>query len=207
MAVSELKQEGLSHLSDFSMTERDPCLPCHVVPGVKNKNFYGRRKVIDDIERCLAPSEFDAGDNKRAKAFAVCGPGGIGKTQVANEFVLTHMDMYEAIFWVHAEEATTLADEFSRLAVDLDIVPERTADARDQVVTRETLKRWLAKPVRSYNRTGTSDKEVSWLLVFDNVNDANLLSEYWPAAGSMGAILITSRDNSAKTPIYQIQDG
>ena len=206
MGTSESRKEGLSHLSDFSTTKRDPRLPCHVIPGIKNKDFYGREKIIDDIEKCLTPYEHDAGDVKGTRAFAVCGPGGMGKTQIANEYVLTHTEMYEAIFWVHAEEATTLADEFSRLAADLGLVLEDTADARDQVITRELLKGWLAKPTRSYNRTGNSD-EVSWLLVFDNVNDANLLSEYWPAAGSSGAILVTSRDSLAKTPFYQIHDG
>lgn len=207
MAVSESRKEGLPHLSDFSMTKRDPRLPCHIIPGAKNKDFYGRRKIIDDIEKCLAPSESDAGDVKSTKAFAVCGPGGMGKTQLANEFVLTHTEIYEAIFWVHAEEATTLADEFSRLATDLGLVLEGSADARDQVVSRELLKGWLAKPMRSYNRTGNSDEDVSWLLVFDDVNDANLLSEFWPAAGSSGAILVTSRDSLAKTPFYQIHNG
>ena len=207
MATSESRKEGLSHLSDFSTTKRDPRLPCHIIPGAKDKDSYGRSKIIDYIERCLAPTESGSGDGKSTRAFAVCGPGGMGKTQVANEFVLTHTEMYEAIFWVHAEEATTLADESSRLATDLAFVLGGSADARDQVVSRELLKGWLAKPRISYDRTGNSDEEVSWLLVFDNVNDANSLSEIWPAAGSSGAILVTTRDSLAKTPFYQIHDG
>lgn len=44
--------------------------------------------------------------------------------------------------------------------------------------------------------------------MFNNANDAELLSEVWPAVDSSGAILlVTDRDTSAKTPFYQIQDG
>ena len=207
MATSESRKECLSHLSEFSTTRRDPRLPCYIIPGARNKDFHGRKNISEDIEKCLAPSEFDAGNVKNTRAFALCGPGGMGKTQIGNAYALTSMEKYEAIYWVYAEEATTLADEFSRLATDLGLVLECTADARNQIVTRELLKGLLAKPVRSYNRTGNSDEEVSWLLIFDNVNDTILLSEFWPAAGSSGAILIISRDPLAKTFFYQIHDG
>jgi hypothetical protein len=130
------------------------------------------------------------------------------KTQAVTEYAYTRRDIYEAILWIHAQEATILADEFSRIAETLGLVLEGTADARDQVVTRELVKDWLAKPVRSYNGTdNNSDDEVSWLLVFDNVDNADLISEYWPPTGSTGSILVTSRDTLAKTPFYQISDG
>ena len=156
------------------------------------------------IEQHLAPMEQSGTTEKDVKAFALCGAGGMGKTQVANEYANTHTYMYEAIFWVHAKEATTLADEFSHIAESLGLVLEGTPDARDQDVTRELVKGWLAKSVRSYSRTGNCDNEVAWLLIFDNVDNADLLSEYWPPTGSSGSILVTSRDNLAKTPFYQI---
>ena len=207
MAVSDSRKEGLLHLSDFSMTKRDPVLPCRIIPGARNRDFYGRDEVLIMIEQHLAPTEQPETVEKDVKAFALCGAGGMGKTQIANEYANTHTYMYEAIFWVHAKEATTLADEFSHIAETLGLVLEGTADARDQVVTRELVKGWLANPLRSYSRAGNSDNEVMWLLVFDNVDNADLLSEYWPPTGSSGSILVTSRDNLAKTPFYQIRYG
>ena len=198
----------MSYLADFSMVKRDPTLPCHVIPNARNKDFYGRGDVLNLIEDHLAPFDQQRNLRKDLKTFALCGPGGIGKTQAANEYVITHMDIYEAIFWVHAEGATTLADEFGRLAEELGLVLEGTADARDQVLTRELVKGWLAKPLRSYNNADNQvDDEVPWLLVFDNVDNADLLSEFWPPTGSSGSILITSRDNMAKSPLYQVSHG
>ncbi|MCJ1357710.1 MAG: hypothetical protein MMC33_007706 [Icmadophila ericetorum] len=208
IAVSDSRRQGSPPLADFSIPKRDPCLPCHIIPNAKNRDFYGRKDVINMIENSLTPIDQHGNTKKDLKTFALCGPGGMGKTQVANEYAITHTDIYEALFWVHAEKATTLADEFSRLAEALGLVLEGTADSRDQVVTRELVKGWLAKPVRSYNRTdNNSDDEVSWLLVFDNVDNADLLSEFWPPTGSSGSILVTSRDPLAKTPFYQIHDG
>jgi hypothetical protein len=198
----------MAHLADFSLAKRDPCLPCYIFSGAKNRDFYGREDVLDLIEEALTPFTQDGVAKKDMKTFALCGPGGMGKTQVANEYAVTHMDMYEAIFWVNAEVATTLADEFSQIAEGLGLVLEGTTDARDQIVTRELVKGWLAKPVRSYNRTNKdSEDEVAWLLVFDNVNNPDLIYEFWPLTGSTGSILITSRDSIAKTPFYQISNG
>ncbi|QKX64223.1 uncharacterized protein TRUGW13939_11396 [Talaromyces rugulosus] len=205
---SASKKDGRQFLSDFAMTKRDPCLPCHIIPQAQNRDFYGRENIVNLIEYHLAPIDENGKPKRDLKTFALCGPGGIGKTQAVTEYAYTHRDMYEAILWVHAQEATILADEFSRIAETLGLVLEGTADARDQVVTRELVKGWLAKPVRSYNSTDNkSDDEVSWLLVFDNMDNADLISEYWPPTGSTGSILVTSRDTLAKTLFYQINDG
>jgi hypothetical protein len=92
--------------------------------------------------------------------------------------------------------------------VHLGLVLEGLPDARDQSLICELVKGWLAKPVRSYSRTDNiSVEEVLWLLVFDNVNNLGLLSEFWPPDGSTGSILITSRENLAKPQFYQIQKG
>ncbi|EED21629.1 conserved hypothetical protein [Talaromyces stipitatus ATCC 10500] len=204
---SETRKDGPS-LSDFSTTKRDPLLPCHIIPFTKNRDFHDRVEVLQMIEKCLSLVDEDGLDRKELRTFALCGPGGMGKTQVANEYAITHMDTYEAILWVDAEEPTTLMDEFSQLAEHLGLVLEGSPDARDQALTRELVKGWLAKPVRSYNRTDNSAvEEVPWLLVFDNVNNPDLLSDLWPPDGSTGSILITSRDNLAKTQFYQIKNG
>ncbi|KAJ6186405.1 hypothetical protein N7519_007706 [Penicillium mononematosum] len=207
-AFSETRRDGMAHLPDFSTARRDPRLPCHIIPNAKNRDFYGRSDVLARIDDCLTPFDDNKESKKDVKTFALCGPGGMGKTEVANEFAITHTEVYEAIFWVYAKEATTLADEFSQIAENLGLVLEGTADARDPVVTRELVKGWLEKPVRSYNKTNTDpEDEVSWLLIFDNVENPDVIEEFWPPTGSNGSVLITSRDPLAMTPYYQIQDG
>jgi hypothetical protein len=179
-----------------------------MIAGSKNKDFYGRDEIMALIEDNLAPMDQSGVPKKDLKTFGLCGPGGIGKTQVANAYAIAHMEMFEAIFWVHAEETTVLADEFSHIAEGLGLVLEGTPDARDQVVTRELVKGWLADPVRSYNKAdNNADDGVAWLLIFDNVPNPDILTDFWPPSGSSGSILITSRDTLAKTQFYQIDNG
>jgi hypothetical protein len=56
-----------------------------------------------------------------------------------------------------------------------------------------------------------ADNEVTWLFVFDNVNNPDLIRDYLPPMGgegpSAGSVLITSRDSLVKTPHYQVTHG
>lgn len=38
------------------------------------------------------------------RQFALCGLGGVGKTEIAREFALRHKYAFDAIFWVTADE-------------------------------------------------------------------------------------------------------
>lgn len=119
-----------------------------------------------------------------------------------------HVDLYDAIFWIHADKRTKLASDFSHIAVDLDLLPAASQDAKDQVVTRELVKGWLAKPVRSSKRlNNTQEEEAKWLLIFGNAEDQEDLVDFWPVSGSTGSVLMTSRDPLAKTPLYKAQQG
>lgn len=65
--------------------------------------------------------------------------------QIANEYVITHTNMYEAIFWVHVEEAITLENEFDRLVENLSLVLKGTTNAQNQVVIRWTSEGLIGK--------------------------------------------------------------
>lgn len=205
--ASDVGKERMAQLPDFSIVSRGPRLPCHLVPFARNKDFCGRRDILDALEENLLPrntSEAVTGlDGEHMMSYAICGTGGMGKTQIAAEYALSHLDDYDAVFWLHADEPQRLASDFSRIAIDLGLVLEASRDAMDLDVTRELVLGWLAKPVRSYDRLdGSPDDEASWLLVFDNLGDRELLSRYWPPVGSSGSVLITSRDPLAKTGWY-----
>ncbi|KAF2012802.1 hypothetical protein BU24DRAFT_484599, partial [Aaosphaeria arxii CBS 175.79] len=70
---------------------------------------------------------------------------------------------------------------------------------KNPVASRELAKGWLANP-RKAIRSATDiigQTEASWLIVFDNLDDSEILEEYWPIVGG-GSSLVTSRDPSAK---------
>lgn len=210
---TSLSFEIIPLVTDFSTEKNDPYLPCHILPPQgRNRAFFGRSGVLQSIREKLLPQpEGEVGpesNDPNLSMFALCGPGGIGKTQVATEFVHTSKDHYEAIFWVQADEHSKLSQGYTNIATKLRLVLEDSVDAQDPVVVRELVKGWLSNPVQTYKQQENEPKLASWLLIFDNVDDPDILDEFWPFDYTgAGALLITSRDPLAKTYIYSDNSG
>ena len=138
----------------------------------RNPFFLGREEVLARLRR-----QFQAG---QAKAFsqpqAICGLGGVGKTQVALEYAYRHAQDYQAIFWTRADSRDTLVAGFLEIASVLGL-PERHEP--DQHVAIAAVKGWLSQ------NTG-------WLLILDNADDLALLPEFLPSSLS-GHLLLTTR--------------
>jgi hypothetical protein len=208
--------------TDWPGDREDPRLPCHLMPLARNKGFFGRKEILEDLENALLPAK---GDEKSVtgsaalKSFAICGPGGmksavprqyyetllillhlgIGKTQIAVEYIHSRKNYYDAVLWVQADEPTKLAQGFYHIAIKLGLVKENSADSRDHVITREAVKSWLKDPVKSYSLGKAHEPELAtWVLVFDNLDDLNILYDFWPF-DSPGSVIITSRDPLSKS--------
>lgn len=176
--------------------------PLYLITVSRNPGFFGREDILSRIDETFFSSEVRPDDpHLQTRTFAVCGPGGMGKTQTATAYVYTRKDRFDAIFWIHAASSAKLRDEFGRLAVKLGLIDENSVDARDQVITRDLVKGWLANPPAPHGslqaETGDIPRPASWLLVFDNVDDIDVLQDFLPL-GSPGCVLFTSRDPHAK---------
>lgn len=184
--------------------------PIFMVTAARNRNFFGRQDVLSAIDEALfSPTDTVSYGDAEARTFAICGPGGMGKTQVAAEFAHTRRERFDAVFWMHADSSLKLRDEFSRLAIALGLVAEDSADARDHAITRDLVKGWLANPIKSISPSDDvvgSDNQATWLLIFDNVDDADALEDFWPIDGP-GCVLFTSRDSLAKNSTYLANTG
>ncbi|KAF2133133.1 hypothetical protein P153DRAFT_353544 [Dothidotthia symphoricarpi CBS 119687] len=134
------------------------------------------------------------GSTKREPSLpcSVYGPAGIGKTQVAVEFVYRHMQEFDAVFWVHADEASKLIEDINRITVHLGLVDEASADSGDQSLTRDLFKRWLGNPTIS-SKSDLRSERANWLLILDHVIEPAILDQFWPTERECGSILITSR--------------
>lgn len=138
------------------------------------------------------------------KSFAICGMGGLGKSEIATEFMYKHHMEFDAVFWLQADQATTLQNGFSHMAVELGL--EET-ESKDQDVSIDLVKAWLAQPVRKHEQTENADGNLArWLIIFDNVDDPEDLNDYWPQFGR-GSVLITSRDPTSKHNVYSRDKG
>jgi tetratricopeptide (TPR) repeat protein len=141
------------------------------VPHPRNRNFTGRKALLKDLRKKLTSGQ------PAALTQAIHGLGGVGKTQLANEYAYRHASDYDAVLWVRAEESTTLAADFAALAGELSV---SEPDTRDQDADVKAVLRWLREHTR-------------WLLVFDNAEEGRQIAKYLPQVGT-GHVLITSRN-------------
>ena len=141
------------------------------VPFRRNPFFTGRDQLIQTIRERFVSS----GASLFPQIQALCGLGGIGKTQIAIEYACRYRDAYQFVLWVKAARSTLLAD-FVTLA-DLLNLPEK--DQKDQGILVASIKRWLV----SHDR---------WLFVFDNVDDIERVYDLLPAE-LKGHVLLTTR--------------
>lgn len=196
----------ISVVSDFTEARRTPKLPCYIHRGhTRNQRFFGRMDVLAVLADVLLPS-VPLNEEEGASAlrtYCLCGLGGIGKSEIAAEFMFANKSRYDAIFWLQADNTTKLREGFSQIATELGL--EDAAGAKDQIASISLVKNWMANPLIDPN-VPDHEKEAKWLLIFDNVDDPDDLNDYWPQFGR-GSVLITSRDPFAKSNVYSSVQG
>ncbi|RDW79835.1 hypothetical protein BP6252_04473 [Coleophoma cylindrospora] len=177
-------------------------LPCFLLnTRSANEDFCGREDILELLAAELLPSKNTVTASGTAlRHFALCGFGGIGKTEIAREFCRRHKDSFDAVFWVVADEIAKLNHHYQQISLALGL--EDSSDSKSQVVSREIVKGWLSNPRKhlsgsdDFFQPGQTRSEATWLLIFDNADDPMILADYWPQGS--GSILITSRDPLAK---------
>jgi hypothetical protein len=164
--------------------------------------LYGRILFGTLLAAELLPSKNTVTASGTAlQQFALCGFGGIGKTEIAREFSRRHKASFDAVFWVAADEIAKLDHHYQQISLVLGL--EESPECKNQVVSRETVKGWLSNPRKylsgadDFVQPGQARSEANWLLIFDNADDPMILADYWPQGS--GSILVTSRDPLAKS--------
>ncbi len=166
-SVADLLQQKGAKLNDI----RKFLPPVWNVPHIRNPNFTGRKDILSKLKLALTSGE------PAAWKQALTGMGGVGKTQLAVEYIYRHKPDYRVIWWIHSEEPAAMAASYASLADDLDL-PEK--GSIDQSGTVRAVKRWL-------------ERNSGWLLIFDNAHDQEAIRDYIPHGGA-GHIIITSHN-------------
>jgi len=106
--------EVIASPTDSGHTQK-AILPCYSIKlHTRNACFYPRDNLLQSIGEALLPNVAPPnGPHHDLKTFALCGLGGVGKTELALEFVFAHQSHYDAMFFVHANQSTRLSEEFS----------------------------------------------------------------------------------------------
>lgn len=92
----------------------------------RDPDFLGRGDVLQQIKEVLAPptDHSEQTGQSTLRTFALCGAGGLGKTQIAVEFAYANKDVYDAIFIIQASDSEKLARSFSEVSVALGLERE-----------------------------------------------------------------------------------
>ena len=188
----------------ISGTGRTLNLPTYVLkPHQPNPDFHGRKDVLQKLENTLSPQSGTHLDRPLfgLKTFALCGAGGVGKTQIAVEYAYKSKGDFDAIFFLQADDTTKLAQGFADISLALGL--EAQAAAEDQAVSRDLVLGWLSQPTKRIQEDSkpvddAAKPDATWLIIFDNADDLSMLADYWPVTGT-GSVLVTSRDPLAKS--------
>ena len=142
---SDSSFEIVPGIANFDSASYKVNLPCYMTKGhTKNKRFWPGNDVMDRIERALLPLPEDSGGGLPVlRTFVLHGIGGVGKTEIATEFVHRHQDKFDAIFFLHADVRSRLSNEYIRIADHLGLEHDGDADSAQEIV-----KDWLANPVK-----------------------------------------------------------
>ena len=147
---------------------------CYALPPRRNF-FHGRDDVLTGISQHLLQH---ANDSIQSPSVSIYGWAGVGKTSVALSFAHMCADTrrYDAIFWLSAETDASSKQSITDIARDLGLIKK---GVMDHDVSLHLFRNWLR------------DTDRSWLLVYGNVGDLNILDNFGPQ--SPGAVIVTTR--------------
>ena len=150
------------------------------IPYRRNPYFTGRGETLERIAAVLRESA--------GQPVAICGMGGMGKTQLVLEYLYRHHSTYSAMLWAQAESYETLFADFVPMARELQLPEAGDTDAQQAV---QAVTRWL----KTHN---------NWLLVLDNIEDYTLMQRFVPQT-SQGHILLTTRAQASGSFAHPIE--
>jgi hypothetical protein len=149
---------------------------CNTLPFESNPNFHGRQKILALITDALA----DKTRKRQVRSVAIWGTGGIGKSQIALEYANQRaLEGLEVVLWIPSQTPEQVTDALNAAAKELEL--EGFSEKNTPKQNQAAVLTWMRR----------TDQE--WLIVFDNVDDNEVLKDSWPCSGSKGSILITCR--------------
>ncbi|KAL4915513.1 hypothetical protein BDW62DRAFT_203572 [Aspergillus aurantiobrunneus] len=179
-AYAKTLLEIVPTLNERAESKRQANIKRHwLVPFHKNSRFVGREDEITRIEELI---------NGPPSKIAICGLGGVGKTQIALEFAYRMRErMFDSIFWIPCTSYESFEQAYMSVAQLLGIRNVKATDAKNKV-----------KAHLSQEQAGR------WLLIFDNADNMDMwsrntgsesipLTEYLPQH-EQGHILFTTRN-------------
>lgn len=136
----------------------------------RNPTFVGREIDLVSLEETM-----DQG--KPLVLAAEVGLGGIGKTQIALQYAYRAASKFQLVWWINCEDEAAKLTSYASLAKRL--FPQEGKIAENVLIHKVNL--YL-------------QEHSGWLLIFDDVENADVIRDCIPKSG--GHVLITSRSTA-----------
>ncbi|WP_433537627.1 FxSxx-COOH system tetratricopeptide repeat protein [Micromonospora sp. CA-249363] len=149
----------------------------------RNARFTGREDYLAQLR-----AQLRSGGSTAVLPVALAGMGGVGKTQVALEYVHRFKAAYDVVWWVVADPPQFIDTALADLAARLGITTGPT----------------LPDTVRSLlEMLGRGEPYERWLIVFDNAEELDHVEPFLPRGP--GHVLLTSRNSAWADRAHPIQ--
>jgi hypothetical protein len=148
----------------------------------RNRNFTGREALLERLRERLR------GGVAAVLPEALHGMGGVGKSQIAIEYVYRHNREYRLVWWIPSEQETQIVQSLVELGEQMGLQAGSEMSAVPAVL--DALRR--------------GEPYSDWLLVFDNAEDPKTVRKYFPSDGP-GSIVVTSRNSRWSTDFSSLE--
>ncbi|KAJ4113929.1 hypothetical protein NW768_011459 [Fusarium equiseti] len=170
------------------------------LPGPRNRQYCRRLDEPQElIDKLITRKDRTQDCSPGPRICMISGMGGMGKTQMALDFCYHCLDihMFDMIFWIPSETRHGALAAFHKLALKLELIEDVSPADLQTSKALEIVKAWMSSSGPKESAYGFDQRETrsKWLLVFDNVEDGEMIQEFMPSLGD-GCILMTSRDAS-----------
>ena len=174
----------------------------------RNANFVEREGLLEQLKKSIEAGS--GGADMHMVEIVLHGTGGMGKTQLALQYVYRHNEDYSSVFWVNAASEQSLKLGFTNIMQQLIQYHAQLSDKPDYAAISRSLgmtskldakgKLTVQQPAEEKHVIGAvkqwfSEKgNIKWLLVIDNLDDLESfdLRDYIPHC-CHGTVIITSR--------------
>ncbi|KAK0615089.1 hypothetical protein B0T17DRAFT_646451 [Bombardia bombarda] len=102
ISLVDRSRAEITALSELSPDHRSLVVPYSMLkPSERNPQFFGRQELLSQIDHALLPVNGSVAGQSLYREFAICGLGGMGKTELAREFTFSRQEKFDAISLVH----------------------------------------------------------------------------------------------------------
>lgn len=143
------------------------------------------------MEGVLSPASCST-TSRLPRTCVLYGPGGMGKTQIASQYFhgIRRKDEFDVTLWLQANNVESLLGGCYQAAVQLGLHPVSKSGQQPDYDSKQLVD-WLRNPLQE--PSNPRSQKLTWLLVFDNLDDEKVLADFWPLDAE-GSIVITTRD-------------